>query len=57
MRYNQQQKGRTEAFANFRDILAQEMASGISEVKEFGIPDMKSEVKKVVEATGGHLKA
>ena len=48
MRYNQQQKGRSEAYANFRDILGVRMAKGI--------PAMEEDVKKVVEATGGHLE-
>ena len=48
MRYNQQQKGRSEAFANFRDILGQQMI--------VGIPDIKEDVKKVVEASGGHVE-
>lgn len=49
MRYNQQQKGRSEAFATFRDILGREMASGI--------PDIKEDVKRVVEATGGKVES
>lgn len=49
MRYNQQQKGRSEAFASFRDILGQQMATGI--------PDIKDDVIRVVEASGGHLSA
>jgi mediator of RNA polymerase II transcription subunit 10 len=47
MRYNQQLKGRTEAFGQFRDILAREMASGLPEIRE--------DVRTVVEATGGKL--
>lgn len=34
MRYNQQLKGRAEAFAEFSDILSQEMMSAIPEIKE-----------------------
>ena len=49
MRYNQQQKGRSEAFANFRDMLGREMA--------FGIPDIREDVKRIVEASGGHVEA
>lgn len=45
MRYNQQQKGRSEAFADFRDILAEQMM--------VGIPDIKQDVQKVLVATGG----
>lgn len=48
MRYNQQQKGRSEAFAQFRDILGAKMASGI--------PEIRDDVKKVVESTGGRLE-
>ena len=43
MRYNQQQKGRSEAFAQFRDILAQQMA--------VGIPELRPEVDRVVKAS------
>lgn len=48
MRYNQQQKGRSDAFAQFRDILGSKMASGI--------PEIRDDVKKVVESTGGSLE-
>ena len=48
MKMNQQQKGRSEAYSTFRDILGQEMASAI--------PDIKDSVKNVVEATGGYLQ-
>ena len=48
MRYNQQLKGRTEAFGNLRDVLAREMASAI--------PEIKDEVRQIVEATGGRLE-
>ena len=34
MRYNQVLKGRSEAFASFRDILGQQMMVGIPEIKE-----------------------
>jgi len=47
MRYNQQQKGRCDAFSQFRDILAATISTGI--------PDIKDDVRKVVEATGGHV--
>lgn len=47
MRYNQQQKGRSEAFAQFRDILGQQMM--------VGIPDIREDVKRVLEASGGHV--
>lgn len=42
MRYNQQLKGRSEAFSSFRDILAREMTSAI--------PDIAEDVKRVTEA-------
>ncbi|KAL1961286.1 hypothetical protein VTO42DRAFT_14 [Malbranchea cinnamomea] len=44
-RGNQDLKGKVEAFAGFRDILAQEMASAM--------PECRREVKRVVAATGG----
>lgn len=44
-RGNQDLKGKAEAFAGFRDVLAREMASAM--------PECKKEVKRVVEATGG----
>jgi len=47
MRYNQQLKGRSEAFAHFRDILGREMMSGI--------PEIADDVRKVVEASGGKV--
>jgi mediator of RNA polymerase II transcription subunit 10 len=47
MRYNQQQKGRSDAYAQFRDILGREMASAI--------PDIRDDVKKVVESSGGQI--
>ena len=47
MRYNQQQKGRSEAFASFRDILGQQMAAAI--------PEIRDDVKRVMEASGGQL--
>ncbi|KJX97956.1 mediator of RNA polymerase II transcription subunit 10 like protein [Zymoseptoria brevis] len=47
MRYNQQQKGRSDAYAQFRDILGREMASAI--------PDIREDVRKVVESSGGQI--
>ena len=47
MRLNQQLKGRSEAFAQFRDILGAEIMSAI--------PDLKQEAQSVVQATGGTL--
>ena len=49
MRINQAQKGRAEGLALFRDILAEQVV--------VGIPDMREEVKGVVEASGGSLDA
>ncbi|KAK5110056.1 hypothetical protein LTR62_006300 [Meristemomyces frigidus] len=47
MKWNQQLKGRSEAFARFRDILAREMMSGIPEVRE--------DVVEIVSYTGGQV--
>jgi hypothetical protein len=38
-------KGKTDAFGSFRDVLAGEMARGL--------PELKEDVKMVVESTGG----
>lgn len=48
MRHNQEHKGRSDAFAQFRDILGQRMMAGI--------PEIRNEVKQVVEASGGHVE-
>jgi hypothetical protein len=45
MRNNQKLKGKTEAFAQFRDILAKDLAGAV--------PELKDDVKRVVESTGG----
>jgi mediator of RNA polymerase II transcription subunit 10 len=45
MKSNQVQKGRAEAYGAFRDMLGREMMSAI--------PDIKDEVKDVLEACGG----
>ncbi|CAD0014599.1 unnamed protein product [Aureobasidium pullulans] len=45
-RLNQQLKGRSQAFADFRDILAREMTGAL--------PDCKQDIKMVVESTGGN---
>lgn len=45
MRNNQLLKGKQEAFTSFRDILAREIAGAI--------PEMRNDVKAVVERTGG----
>ncbi|KAK2780621.1 hypothetical protein FQN53_001096 [Emmonsiellopsis sp. PD_33] len=42
---NQDLKGKAEAFASFRDVLAREMTSAM--------PECKGEVERVVRATGG----
>lgn len=42
---NQYLKGKAEAFASFRDVLAREM--------EGAMPEVAGEVRRVVEATGG----
>lgn len=47
MRLNQELKGKSEAFADFRDILAMEMMSAI--------PDIKDEVHQIVVATNGKV--
>ena len=47
MQYNQLQKGRAEAFADFRDILGREMMSAI--------PDMRDDVRNVLKAAGGKV--
>lgn len=47
MQYNQLQKGRAQAFADFRDILGREMMSAI--------PDMREDVRAVLEASGGKV--
>lgn len=45
MKNNQLLKGKAEAFASFRDILAKEIAGAV--------PELRPEVKTVVERTGG----
>lgn len=40
-------KGKKEAFGNFRDVLAEEMCNVF--------PEMRKDVEKVVEATGGDV--
>jgi mediator of RNA polymerase II transcription subunit 10 len=45
MRNNQKLKGKAEAFAKFRDILARDLVGAV--------PELQSDVKKVVESTGG----
>ncbi|KAL4787658.1 mediator of RNA polymerase II transcription subunit 10 [Aspergillus varians] len=44
-RGNQDLKGKKEAFASFRDVLAREMRSAM--------PEVRGEVEKVIQATGG----
>ncbi|KAK4999379.1 RNA polymerase II mediator complex subunit [Elasticomyces elasticus] len=47
-KHNQQLKGRSEAFALFRDVLAREMMSAL--------PDNGEDVRRVVESTGGKIE-
>lgn len=49
MRTNQAQKGRSEALAQFRDILGEQIVAGI--------PEMREDVRKVVEVSGGQLES
>ncbi|KAL4919315.1 mediator complex, subunit Med10 [Aspergillus aurantiobrunneus] len=44
-RGNQDLKGKKEAFASFRDVLAREMRSAM--------PEVRGEVERVIQATGG----
>lgn len=46
---NQQLKGRSDAYADFRDALAREMMSAL--------PDCQEDIKRTVEATGGKVQA
>lgn len=46
-RLNQQLKGRSQAYADFRDVLAREMMSAL--------PDCREDVRRVVESTGGQV--
>lgn len=48
-RLNQQLKGRSQAYADFRDILAKEMTTAF--------PDCQEEIKKTVESTGGKIQS
>lgn len=48
MKNNQEQKGRSEALASFQEILGRDVAAGI--------PDMRDDVSKMVEASGGRLE-
>lgn len=45
---NQYLKGKVEAFASFRDVLAEEMSSAM--------PEVRGEVERVLEATGGRRR-
>jgi len=44
---NQRLKGKSEAFAQLRDILAKEIMTAM--------PEVRNEVKRVVESTGGRI--
>ena len=46
-KHNQLLKGRAEAMASFRDILAREMKGAM--------PELEGSVRKIVEGTGGKL--
>jgi mediator of RNA polymerase II transcription subunit 10 len=48
MRQNQKLKGKADAFAQFRDILAREWSSAA--------PDLKPQIREVVHSTGGSLE-
>ncbi|KAL1297075.1 hypothetical protein AAFC00_004662 [Neodothiora populina] len=48
-RLNQQLKGRSKAYADFRDVLAREMMSAL--------PECREDITKVVESTGGKISA
>lgn len=44
-KWNQKIKGKQEAFAQFRDVLAEEIGSAM--------PEVRGEVRRVMQATGG----
>lgn len=48
-RLNQQLKGRSQAYADFRDALAREMMGAL--------PDCRDDVNKIVGSTGGKVAA
>lgn len=48
MRQNQKLKGKADAFAQFRDILAREWSSAA--------PDLKPQIREVVHSTGGSVE-
>jgi mediator of RNA polymerase II transcription subunit 10 len=48
MRQNQKLKGKSDAFATFRDILAREWAAAA--------PDLKPQIREVVHSTGGSME-
>ena len=48
-RLNQLMRGKMRAFAGFRDVLAHEM--------DAALPELRDDVRRVVEATGGPLSA
>lgn len=47
-RGNQLMRGKEEAFAGFRDVLAREMASAL--------PELREDVERVLEGTGGRVE-
>jgi len=46
---NQMMKGKMEAFMSFRDVLAEEM--------ERAMPELKEDVERVLEETGGKTES
>jgi len=49
MKNNQRLKGKSIAFAQFRDVLAREFTGAV--------PELKPEIRQVVESTGGSLES
>jgi mediator of RNA polymerase II transcription subunit 10 len=47
MRNNQKLKGKTEAFAQFREILAKDLVGAV--------PEMRDDVKRLVHSSGGEF--
>lgn len=48
MKQNQKLKGKSDAFAQFRDILAREWAGAM--------PELKPQIRQVVQNTGGSME-
>jgi len=47
-RLNQQLKGRTQAYVEFRDVLAREMMGAL--------PDCRRDIRRAVQSTGGKVE-